>query len=260
MGSSPGAATLNARWGLFGTTLWGVTIAVVFVITQTVAALVYISSTHDIEDPAQLQNLDVLAEDGDVLSVATLATFIVCGFLVFIAVASKTGANIRHYLALRQVSWRVYLAGFVAITVLMLTIEACNIVFARPMPESMVNSYLSADNKLWLWSAIVFAAPVFEEVFFRGFLHSGLERTMLGVTGAIIVTAGLWALVHIQYDAYEMFMIFIMGIVLGAARWLTGSIYVPILMHCINNFVSTLQLSYLSSRELVAHLHAPMLF
>jgi hypothetical protein len=239
----------KARWGFLGTSVWTLAIAIVFVLTQTIAALIYLGAVKG--DPTQLKNMEALAEDGDVLSVSTWATFFVCGLLVFVAVLSKSGADIRDYLGFHNVSWRVYVVGIVAMIALMMIIELGNLVFNRPVPETMFNAYRTADNKMWFCLAIVLAAPVFEELFFRGFLHSGLERTVLGVAGAIVISAGFWALVHIQYQVYEVVMIFLMGTVLGLARWLTGSIYIPIVMHGLNNLVSTVQISYLSSQEII---------
>ena len=46
--------------------------------------------------------------------------------------------------------------------------------------------------------------PVFEELFFRGFLLEGFRRTFLGTTGAVVLTSLLWAVIHTQYDLYYM--------------------------------------------------------
>ena len=45
---------------------------------------------------------------------------------------------------------------------------------------------------------------------------------------------------HFQYDAVIMLLILPMGILLGYARTNTGSIFVPIAMHMLNNLLSVL--------------------
>ena len=58
-----------------------------------------------------------------------------------------------------------------------------------------------------------------------------------------LLTALIWALIHVQYSAYEIAIIFIMGIMLGIVRLRTGSLWSAILMHAFMNFVATLQLA-----------------
>jgi hypothetical protein len=86
-----------------------------------------------------------------------------------------------------------------------------------------------------LWIAIVIAAPVLEEFFFRGFLFDGLRDSKLGSVGAIIITAGFWGLIHQQYGTLEIAFIMILGVLFGIARIQTRSLYTPIIMHMLVN-------------------------
>ena len=86
--------------------------------------------------------------------------------------------------------------------------------------------------------ALVVAAPLFEELMFRGFMYKGILRSRAGVLGAIIIPSILWSLVHVQYEWVWIVMIFFMGALFTLARYLTGSIYTVIAMHAINNFLS----------------------
>ena len=82
--------------------------------------------------------------------------------------------------------------------------------------------------------AIVFFAPLAEEITFRGFLYAGLMRYPQSSTNAIIavtITAIGWTLLHTQYDLVGMCEVFIMGIFLGTVRWKTGSTLLTIALH-----------------------------
>jgi membrane protease YdiL (CAAX protease family) len=68
-----------------------------------------------------------------------------------------------------------------------------------------------------------------------------LRRTRLGIFGAIALTAALWAAIHMQYEPATLALIFIDGLVLGAARHYTRSLYLPIFMHVIGNLFSIWQ-------------------
>jgi membrane protease YdiL (CAAX protease family) len=107
----------------------------------------------------------------------------------------------------------------------------------------MVNIYNTSVWPPLLWLALVIFTPALEETFFRGFLFEGFRQSRIGVIGAIGLTTLIWAALHVQYDIYGMFIIFIMGILLGIARFKTGSLWSSLLMHAFFNFVATLQVA-----------------
>ena len=78
-------------------------------------------------------------------------------------------------------------------------------------------------------------APISEEIFFRGFLFNCAKRR-LGIVGGIILTSAIFALVHL--GPLAIMIIFPMGIFLALAYELTGSLWVPIIMHAVNNSIA----------------------
>ena len=245
MESNPAyAATNPCTWGWLGTLLWSAIIAAVFIVTQITAATAYIVISENITDISKL-DLQRFAEDGDVLTVSTWSSFFICGLLVVLAVVTKPGAKLRHYLALNAISWRMLFFAVILTLLMTLAIDLVSGLFNRPMPNTVIETYRSADHLLLFWLAVVVAAPVFEELFFRGFLHASIANTRLGVAGAIVIPAAVWAIIHLQYESFEMAIIFSMGMLLGLARWITKSLYAPILIHALNNFISNLQVASL---------------
>jgi hypothetical protein len=89
---------------------------------------------------------------------------------------------------------------------------------------------------------MVVAAPIFEETFIRGFMFLGILRSKLGAAGAVFITSVAWAAMHLQYDAFGMGTIFALGIVLGLARWKTGSLYPSLAAHAAVNLIAVLQI------------------
>jgi membrane protease YdiL (CAAX protease family) len=107
-----------------------------------------------------------------------------------------------------------------------------------------VELYRNAGVRPLLWLAIVVAAPVAEEFIFRGFLFTGLRG--LGLSGwrnlaAVVATAGVWAGIHFQYDAFGVASVFLGGLLLGYARLRTGSLWLCIVLHAIMNLVATVE-------------------
>ncbi|MFO8056468.1 MAG: CPBP family intramembrane glutamic endopeptidase, partial [bacterium] len=107
--------------------------------------------------------------------------------------------------------------------------------------------YESTDSLLFLLLALVVLAPLTEEFVFRGFLFQGFLHRM-GPVWAVVFSALPWALLHVfQYEWLHLLLILMLGIVLGVARWKTGSLVVPLIMHGFNNFLATLEIVFLSS-------------
>ena len=76
---------------------------------------------------------------------------------------------------------------------------------------------------------------------FRGFLLEGFRRSRLGPAGAVLLTSLIWTVLHAQYGLYELTHIFLLGIILGAARLSTGSVKVPMALHAVVNLIATIE-------------------
>ena len=91
--------------------------------------------------------------------------------------------------------------------------------------------------------SVVLAAPLTEEIMFRGALFSGIATSRLGRTGAVLITAALWALAHAG-GAPWLFVavLFMMGIALGLLLLRFGSLWVTIACHASWNALSSVGL------------------
>ncbi len=78
-------------------------------------------------------------------------------------------------------------------------------------------------------------APFVEEVFFRGFVFTGL-RQRLGWKQAALASAGLFALAH--FIPTSILPIFILGLIFAYLYQLSGSIWPAILMHMLTNTIA----------------------
>ena len=82
--------------------------------------------------------------------------------------------------------------------------------------------------------AVCLFGPAAEELVFRGFLY-GLLKDRIGVPLTIAVTALGWAVLHLGYSWWVIGIIVVDGLLLGLARWRTGSVFVPTAMHALYN-------------------------
>ena len=84
--------------------------------------------------------------------------------------------------------------------------------------------------------AVGILGPIAEELLVRGVFYGRLVRTRLGATraGVAVIVALLaagWAIAHTAYTPGVIGVIFVAGLLLGAARAHTGSVVVPMVMH-----------------------------
>lgn len=233
----------TAHWNLSATIFWGVLIFIVFVLVQSAVAAIVVYTQNQIASEAEFTELFMASQyNGTVLSLATFVSAILGCVLIVLVIKLKRGVGLASYLLLRRVPAMTLLKWSVAVLAYLAVVESLNFVLGGPPVHMfMAASYATADPVWLLWLALILAAPVFEEVFFRGFLFTGIASSVLGPAGAILLTAAAWAIIHLQYGAFEIGMIFILGILLGMARYYSGSLLVPLFLHALNNLLATVQ-------------------
>ena len=193
---------------------------------------------HSWWDPEGQAKMESMPADGDVLSASTIVGGLLAfGLLVILTFAR--GRTPGSYLKLRGFRWwqlPVWLvvsavAGYVQTTLAPHFNQ-------EAIPQFMVDTFQTTDHAVLLIAGIAFIAPFFEETFFRGFLHEGWRSGPVGAFPSILFTSLLWTLIHVQYGWFELSWIFCFGILLGWAREASGSLWVPISMHVLNNGLS----------------------
>lgn len=78
-------------------------------------------------------------------------------------------------------------------------------------------------------------APVIEELVYRGVLFSLLNKLRFNDTLLILVSTLLFTAVHSHYDTADLTFVFVVGVLLGYARFKTKGVLVPIAIHFTAN-------------------------
>jgi CAAX protease family protein len=237
------------RWGLVGTLSWGTFIFISFIIIQVLVMGIYIGISYGEVSSSEVENLmNELQSNGTVLSLCTIATTIICCSLIFLAIIFKKGSKIKDYLGLRSVEMKVFIFWLLVMIVFIAIIDTLSVIFGRDIvPEYMLSAYTSTEKIWMLWFALIIAAPIFEELFFRGFLFSGISSSFIGPIGAVIIISIMWAAIHVQYDLYDISTIFVSGLILGFARIKTGSVLLTIGLHSFINLIATIETMFFVS-------------
>jgi membrane protease YdiL (CAAX protease family) len=104
----------------------------------------------------------------------------------------------------------------------------------KDLPDPFVNALTSDSRPLQVSVALcaVAAAPVLEELFYRGALFSPQRRRSSALT-VIVVTGVLFALAHLTPQ--KLLPLALLGVALGVLRSASGSIFPCVLMHATFN-------------------------
>lgn len=227
-------------WGPWVTLGFALQVGANFLFVQLLSISIFLQVTGDM---GLLNAPDLvrsgLTTSGLLLSIATLASApVVIGTTLFFAYV-RHGLPVRDYLgwiSLPRADWLRWLALTLLFVALMDTVTWLS---GRPLiPDFLRETYTTAGVLPLYWLAVAVAAPLSEEVFFRGFLFRGLSGSRLGPWGAIVFSALVWALIHTQYELFYVGMIFIGGLFIGYARWRTGSVLLAFVIHGVWNLVA----------------------
>lgn len=153
------------------------------------------------------------------------------------------------YLALVRPERRHLLFGLGCLAVLLPLADLSSWLAGQPVvPDFVQNLYRTARDAGTIWLvaiALVGAAPLAEELVFRGFMFRGLVASRVGVAGAILIPSAIWAVMHLQYSPFHLVHIFIIGLLLGWLRWRAGSTTLTLILHAVINLAALVQVAFI---------------
>jgi membrane protease YdiL (CAAX protease family) len=186
-----------------------------------------------IDDPAKGEDLSTLASV--ILQLCTAASFLLVPF----AIAATQGADLRQAierLGIRRFPWKDI--GWMAAAILAYLIFAALYVsiVGEPEQEDIAEGFGAIPVQVFL---IVIAAPISEEVCFRGMLFGGL-RERLNKWWAAAIAGAVFGLLHALTGLSAVPPLMMFGFILCLLYEETGSIVPGILLHMLNNSVALL--------------------
>ena len=222
-------------WGIWATLGW---VILALVLSQVVAAAALVLVRPD----AMLAGADLLLKDGVAIAISNIPANVV-QIVVLALAARRPGWSAAEYLGLAWPKARAAVIAFAILVTFLLGYDAITNLLGRDIVTPFqVDTYRSAREAGMLpllWLALVIAAPVAEEIIFRGFLFRGWVRSERAAVPGVVVISALFAAIHPQYDWFGILQVFFMGLLLGFARWRSGSTILTILMHVWINLWAT---------------------
>lgn len=166
--------------------------------------------------------------------------------VITLALAARmTGEDMLSYLALNMPRRRDVIIAVAGLAVLILAANLLTLAAGfQLVPTFQIEIHRSALAQgavLALWVALIVAAPIGEEILFRGFLLRGFIRERRDVLPGILAISLLWALLHVQYDWFGAALVFAIGVYLGYVRYFSGSTTLVIILHMLLNLESVVE-------------------
>ena len=206
-----------------------------------------------LRDITQLMEAEVVAVLGG------NAIGLVCGlgvlsFLLVRLQTKKVGAFVR----LKKPDGISLLLSVVGLLILLPVIQWAGHLNERlPLPDflrmieemqmELLEQVLLGEVGLLLSILLVAVTPaICEEIFFRGYVQRNLERAA-GVVWGIALTGLVFGLFHLRLT--QVLPLAILGVYFAYLTWRTGSLWIPIVLHFINNAIALVVADILKSRQ-----------
>lgn len=231
-----------APWGFWPTIGFSCIIAVVFLVVSIIMTIGIVVGVKVLKPQLDLMEFSQdLDSNGLFLSFVSFVVAPLVIGLSFLFAKIRKNITVKEYFLLNKVGWFQLLKWSLILLLFAACSDAITSVLGRPIvSDFMVKAYKTAYFPPLLWLAFIILAPLYEEILFRGFMFKGIENSRLGPIGALLITSLAWSMLHIQYDFLIIGTIFAGGLLLGWARLKTNSIYIPIVMHALQNLLATI--------------------
>ena len=188
---------------------------------------------------------------GDLL---TLFYFTILGLMVYFLILKKiVGSKFKFFIDLSKIkndirfAFGVYLLSFLGVTLLGIFIVILVILIALAAKQDPVKwlklysegldverAQITAHLGALKIGMLLFIAPLFEEIFFRGCLYSAIRKNH-GILFSIFLSAFLFAFLHGYFFNFPN--IFVMGLIVAWIYEKRRSLTAPIIFHFLWNFI-----------------------
>jgi len=230
-------------WGFWATLGLSAIIFGLFSAIQILVAAVFVSVAKIQQPELDLEvYANSLPSNGLCLAIMTIVSGLICIPLALWFAKLRKNSSVKNYIGFKEPLTREWVGWLLILGAFLFLSDAVTLLLGRPIvPPFMVDAYKTASFLPALLFAIIIVAPIFEEIFFRGFLFQGIRYSRLGPIGAIGITSFIWAVIHVQYDIYGIATVFALGLLFGIARLKTDSIHLLMVMHSLSSLVATIE-------------------
>ncbi|MGZ6125738.1 MAG: CPBP family intramembrane glutamic endopeptidase [Myxococcales bacterium] len=184
--------------------------------------------------PAQQQGVVGGLWITEALAIALPAAFVL-GF---------AGLRFAPYLGVRRLTWKHALVAVAVAAANQPVVSFLTWMAHEALPRALVEEFDAKQRMLDavfsmhaipMVITVTLAAPLGEEIFFRGFALPALRRTF-GLFGALMLSGALFSMLHM--DPVGFVGLLEIGVLLAALRTWSGSLWAAVIGHAVNNGIA----------------------
>lgn len=148
------------------------------------------------------------------------------------------------FLGFRRLTWKHVLVAVAAAAANQPVVSFLTFLAHGALPQALADEFDAKQRMLDavfrmhavpMAITVTLAAPLGEEIFFRGFALPALRRTF-GLLAAIVVSGALFSLLHM--DPVGFVGLLEIGMLLAALRVWSGSLWAAVIGHAVNNGIA----------------------
>lgn len=229
-------------FSLFFTLLLGIVLAVPFFGTGILESLNYMNNLSDPQSVSLLKYFQVVNQVGLFLLPSFLFAFLVSSsilkylrFDINPRILTLVGGTMVIFFSLPLIGWLSEINQALELPEFMSGIERW-MKRSESEAQKITEAFLSTTSSGGFFMNIIMIAiipAIGEEILFRSILIRLFREWLKNVHVAVIISAVLFSALHLQF--YGFVPRFFLGVILGYLFVWSGSIWVPVIVHFINN-------------------------
>jgi membrane protease YdiL (CAAX protease family) len=158
--------------------------------------------------------------------------------------------SLREYLAMSPLGWGDVarglgygILGFIGLGMMFMLITIVQMAFGvepatGPTLAKVPFNMQTMIGLASLWFGMVVAAPIVEEMLFRGLMYRGLAESRIGVIGAMLITSVVFGLAHYPGVGWtRVIATGVAGLFFAWLRWYYGNTSVGMVAHAVTNTI-----------------------
>lgn len=216
-----------------------------FFLCLQVMSLIVVSVVFFDEMTQDVSAIATGLQHGQVVALSTIITaiimIIVCGYSVWYA-TNKNCQRFCQVLGLKSFGVGLLIKSVVCLCLLMV-LEYQVVHYYQLSPMDFVDELIATTDFWLLLVVIVVVAPIYEEIIFRGAilglikysLDTKYTNQIYSVLWASLISSALFTVAHLHYSAMILGLLFLMSMSWAYFRCVSGSLYLTIVLHLINN-------------------------
>lgn len=180
---------------------------------------------------------------GGVVSLSIVMTACVMSLTALLLIYQRVRGQIWQFLGVRPFYWRTLAVCTWWLALFLVLSEFITHALGRT-PLDFMDALVGTAWLPLLVVATVVIAPIYEELVFRGMMF-GMIQDACSTHGiktanliASVISSLLFAIIHVQYEWFEMGVIFVLAMIFCYARIHCRSLIAPMLLHILNNGVA----------------------